>query len=66
MNLLTLVLIIGVLTSMFTAVTVSRTVLRLVVRSEWTRQARLWGVSDEDFNAVAPRTTRPREARVSG
>jgi len=61
-----LVLIIGVLTSMFTAVTVSRTVLRFVVRSEWTRQARLWGVSDEDFNAVTPRTTRPREARVGG
>ncbi len=44
-----LVLIIGVLMSMFTAVVVTRTVLRLVVRTDFARKARLWGVSDEEF-----------------
>lgn len=46
-----LVLIIGVATSMFTAVTVSRTLLRLVVGQEMVQRARLWGVSDEEFRA---------------
>ena len=49
-----LVLIIGVLTSMFTAITVTRTVLRVVVRQDCARKARLWGVGDEEF--VAGRT----------
>jgi len=44
-----LVLIIGVLTSMFTAVVVTRTVLRLVVRTDFARKARLWGVSEDEF-----------------
>jgi len=46
-----LVLIIGVLVSMFTAITVTRTILRLVVRQEWARQARLFGVTEEEFLA---------------
>ncbi len=46
-----LVLIIGVLTSMFTAITVTRTILRFVVKQEFARRARLWGVTDEEFLA---------------
>ncbi len=60
-----LVLIIGVLTSMFTAVTVTRTILRVVVRQDFARKARLWGVSDDDFLARTPgRGPRPVRARV--
>jgi protein-export membrane protein SecD len=48
-----LVLIIGVATSMFTAVTMSRTLLRLVVRQQFAQKAWLFGVSDEEFQARA-------------
>jgi len=51
-----LVLIIGVLASMFTAITVTRTILRIVVRQEWARKAWLYGISDAEF--VARPTTR--------
>ena len=44
-----LVLIIGVLVSMFTAITVTRTILRVVVREDWARKARYYGVSEEEF-----------------
>jgi protein-export membrane protein SecD len=57
-----LVLGIGVLTSMFTAVTVSRRMLRLVVHQEFAQHARLYGVTDEEFKARAVRMGR-REAR---
>ena len=57
-----LVLGIGVLTSMFTAVTVSRRMLRLVVHQEFAQRAWLYGVSDEEFKARAVRMGR-REAR---
>jgi preprotein translocase subunit SecD len=57
-----LVLIIGVLTSMFTAVTVSRRMLRLVVHQEFAQKAWLYGVTDEEFKARAVRSGR-REAR---
>ena len=43
------VLIIGVLVSMFTAITVTRTVLRLVVREDWARKASYYGVTEEEF-----------------
>jgi protein-export membrane protein SecD len=46
-----LVLIIGVATSMFTAITVSRTLLRLVVHQQWAQRAWLYGVTDEEFQA---------------
>ena len=60
-----LVLIIGVLTSMFTAVTVTRTILRLVVRQDATRKASLWGVGEDEFQARVPgRTRREVRARV--
>jgi len=48
-----LVLIIGVATSMFTAVTVSRTLLRFVVKQHVAQRAWLFGVSDEEFQARA-------------
>ena len=59
-----LVLIIGVATSMFTAITVSRTLLRLVVHQQWAQKAWLYGVTDEEFQAraIAGRYGR-REAR---
>ena len=44
-----LVLIIGVLTSMFTAITVTRTILRWVVKQDSVRRAWLYGVTDEEF-----------------
>ena len=50
-----LVLIIGVLLSMFTAVTLSRMMLRWIVRQPWARHARLFGVSEEEFIVAAPR-----------
>ncbi|HEU4672512.1 MAG TPA: protein translocase subunit SecD, partial [Candidatus Limnocylindrales bacterium] len=52
-----LVLIIGVLVSMFTAITVTRTVLRFFVRRESVRKAWLFGVSDAEF--VARPSLRP-------
>jgi preprotein translocase subunit SecD len=59
-----LVLIVGVATSMFTAVTVSRTLLRFVVRQQMVQRAWLFGVSDEEFQArsMVGRSGR-REAR---
>ncbi|HET9680505.1 MAG TPA: protein translocase subunit SecD, partial [Candidatus Limnocylindrales bacterium] len=60
-----LVLIIGVLTSMFTAITVTRTILRLVVSQGWAGRAALYGVSDAEFTArpSGGRRTLRREAR---
>jgi protein-export membrane protein SecD len=46
-----LVLIIGVLVSMFSAITVTRTILRVVVRQEWARHAALYGVGESEFIA---------------
>ena len=48
-----LVLIVGVATSMFTAVTVSRTLLRFFVRQQMAQKAWLFGVTDEEFQARA-------------
>ena len=45
------VLIIGVLVSMFTAVTVTRTILRVIVQQSWARKASLYGVTEEEFLA---------------
>ena len=56
-----LVLIIGVLTSMFTAITVSRTILRFVVGQPALRKAWMWGVSEEEF--LARPATRVRSRR---
>ncbi|MGZ8515137.1 MAG: protein translocase subunit SecD [Candidatus Limnocylindrales bacterium] len=59
-----LVLIIGVLTSMFTAITVTRTMLRTIVHREIARRASLWGVGEEEFMARTGRGPRPARARV--
>jgi preprotein translocase subunit SecD len=60
-----LVLIIGVLVSMFSAIVVTRTILRVVVRQDWARKPSLFGLRDEEFVAQgATRATR-REARTS-
>jgi preprotein translocase subunit SecD len=59
-----LVLILGVLVSMFSAITVTRTILRVLVTQDWARRARLFGVSEDEF--VARGSGRPvirREAR---
>jgi protein-export membrane protein SecD len=59
-----LVLIIGVLASMFTAITVTRTILRIVVNQDWARKAWLYGVTDAEF--VARPTTRGLRREASG
>ena len=46
-----LVLIVGVLVSMFTAVVVTRTILRVVVAQPWARKASLYGVTEDEFLA---------------
>ena len=49
---------------MFTAITVTRTVLRIVVAQPWARKASLYGVTEEEFLA-RPASTRGRsEARA--
>ena len=55
-----LVLILGVLISMFTAVTVSRQMLRWVVRQPWARHAKYFGVNDDEFIIAAPPRSRGR------
>jgi protein-export membrane protein SecD len=63
-----LVLIIGVLLSMFTAVTLSRQMLRLVVHQPWARKAAYYGVAEGEFTIATPiartRGTREASARV--
>jgi len=46
-----LVLIIGVLVSMFSAIVVTRTILRVIVQQDRFRRARLYGVSEQEFVA---------------
>ena len=46
-----LVLIIGVLVSMFSAITVTRTILRVIVRQDWAKHAALYGVGENEFVA---------------
>ncbi len=59
-----LVLILGVLVSMFSAIVVTRTILRWVVRQEWARKPSLWGLRDDEFVALgAVRPSSRREAR---
>ena len=59
-----LVLIIGVLVSMFTAIAVSREMLRWVVRQRWARRASFFGVAEDEFTVATPRA-RSREAGAS-
>jgi len=46
-----LVLIIGVLVSMFSAIVVTRSILRAVVARPWSRRATLYGVGEKEFVA---------------
>ena len=46
-----LVLILGVLASMFTAIIVTRSILRVIVGREWARKAWLYGVTEAEFTA---------------
>jgi preprotein translocase subunit SecD len=46
-----LVLILGVLVSMFSAIVVTRSILRWIVAQEWSRKASLYGVSQKEFVA---------------
>ena len=55
-------LIIGVLVSMFSAIVVTRTILRWVVAQSWSRKASLYGVSEEEFVAAGL----PARARLRG
>ncbi len=62
-----LVLIIGVLISMFSAIVVTRSILRVVVRQGWARKASRYGLRDDEFaalGAVRPATRREARARV--
>jgi hypothetical protein len=61
-----LVLILGVLTSMFSAIVVTRSIMRVLVRQDRFRRARLFGLRDEEFVAVNPQrpTRRPLAADV--
>ncbi len=59
-----LVLIIGVLVSMFTAVTVTRTLLRLVLAQPWARKASYYGVTEAEFLARPPSRPVRGEART--
>jgi preprotein translocase subunit SecD len=58
-----LVLIIGVLLSMFTAVSLSRLMLRFVVHQPWARKASYFGVGEDEFVIAAP--PRGRQVRAS-
>ena len=58
-----LVLIIGVATSLFTAITVSRTLLRVIVKQSFAARAWLYGVTDSEFQARALPGRYRREAR---
>ena len=50
-----LVLGIGVLLSMFTAIVLSRMMLRWIVQQRWARQARLFGIDDSEISPDARR-----------
>ena len=57
-----LVLIIGVLVSMFTAIVVTRTILRLIVRVPAFQRASLYGMRDDEF--LGRFTGRPSQIEV--
>ncbi len=62
-----LVLIIGVLVSMFSAIVVTRTILRWVVRQSWARKPGLYGLRSDEFvalGAVRPSARGEARARV--
>ncbi|HYH93124.1 MAG TPA: protein translocase subunit SecD [Candidatus Saccharimonadales bacterium] len=60
-----LVLIIGVLVSMFSAIVVTRSIMRVIVRQEWARKSSLFGLRDDEFIAQGATRAGRREARTS-
>jgi protein-export membrane protein SecD len=56
-----LVLIIGVLVSMFSAIVVTRTIMRVMVRQDWARRPSLYGLREDEF--LARGTGRPSTRR---
>ncbi|MEO5884330.1 MAG: protein translocase subunit SecD [Candidatus Limnocylindrales bacterium] len=59
-----LVLIIGVLVSMFSAIVVTRSIMRVVVRRDRARSARLFGLRDDEFMAIGATRPSRRPARA--
>lgn len=57
-----LVLIIGVLTSMFSAIVVTRSIMRVMVRQGWARKASLYSLREDEF--IAQGATRPSTRRA--
>ncbi len=57
-------LIIGVLTSMFSAITVTRTIMRVVMRQEWARKASLYGLREDEFVALGAARPSRRPVRA--
>jgi len=60
-----LVLMLGVLISMFTAITVTRTLLRMLVHRGWARRAWLFGMTDDEFVVARP-AGRPTRGEAGG
>ena len=59
-----LVLIIGVLVSMFSAIVVTRSIMRVIVRQDWARRASLYGLRPDEFVAVTSARPSRRPARA--
>jgi protein-export membrane protein SecD len=59
-----LVLIIGVLVSMFSAIVVTRSIMRVVVRQDWARKASLYALRDDEFVAQGAVRASRRPARA--
>jgi protein-export membrane protein SecD len=62
-----LVLIIGVLVSMFSAIVVTRSIMRVLVRRDWARRPGLYGLRPDEFvarGAVRPSSRRPAQLDV--
>jgi len=59
-----LVLIIGVLISMFSAIVVTRSIMRVIVRQDWARKAWLFGLRDDEFVAVTSARPSRRPVRA--
>ena len=57
-----LVLIIGVLVSMFSAIVVTRSIMRVMVKRDWAKKASLYGLREDEFMARTPARPTRREA----
>jgi hypothetical protein len=50
---------------MFSAIVVTRSIMRVVVRQEWARKSSLFGLRDDEFVAQGATRAGRREARTS-